>query len=98
MYEESMDPFQKFHRTEETRRYNALNPVEKVTLSLTRLFLANRWSRSLLIIYTLTLHFLVIMTLYRLSLWEECRHDHETPNMANPVDQFGVYEMFDEFL
>jgi len=28
--------------------------------------------------------------LYRLSLWEECRHDHETPNMANPVDQLGA--------
>jgi hypothetical protein len=33
----------------------------------------------------LLLHMLVMVTLYQLSLWEECRHDHETPNFANPM-------------
>jgi homeobox protein cut-like len=56
-----------------------------VTLSLTRLFVSNRWSRYFFIIYSLLLHLLVMVTLYQLSLWEECRHDHETPNFANPM-------------
>ncbi|RUS32918.1 CASP C terminal-domain-containing protein [Jimgerdemannia flammicorona] len=85
-----MNPFAEFHRKEESRRYNALNPADKVTLSLTRLFLANRWSRNFLIVYSMLLHLLVMVTLYRMSLWEECRHDHETPNFANPIDMPGV--------
>ncbi|CAM0141975.1 hypothetical protein VKS41_004322 [Umbelopsis sp. WA50703] len=85
LYEENMNPFTQFHRREENRRYHALNPAEKVTLSLTRLFVSNKWSRYFFIIYSLLLHMLVMVTLYQLSLWEECRHDHETPNFANPM-------------
>ncbi|KAI9288837.1 CASP C terminal-domain-containing protein [Umbelopsis sp. AD052] len=85
LYEENMNPFTQFHRREENRRYQSLNPAEKVTLSLTRLFVSNRWSRYFFIIYSLLLHLLVMVTLYQLSLWEECRHDHETPNFANPM-------------
>ncbi|CAO3673464.1 unnamed protein product [Umbelopsis vinacea] len=85
IYEENMNPFTQFHRREENRRYHALNPAEKITLSLTRLFISNKWSRYFFIIYSLLLHMLVMVTLYQLSLWEECRHDHETPNFANPM-------------
>ncbi|GAB5590301.1 hypothetical protein Unana1_05201 [Umbelopsis nana] len=85
LYEENMNPFTQFHRREENRRYQSLNPAEKVTLSLTRLFVSNRWSRYFFIVYSLLLHLLVMVTLYQLSLWEECRHDHETPNFANPM-------------
>ncbi|KAG2174308.1 hypothetical protein INT43_004331 [Umbelopsis isabellina] len=85
LYEENMNPFTQFHRREENRRYHALNPAEKMTLSLTRLFVSNKWSRYFFIIYSLLLHMLVMVTLYQLSLWEECRHDHETPNFANPM-------------
>ncbi|KAH8554201.1 CASP C terminal-domain-containing protein [Umbelopsis sp. PMI_123] len=85
LYEENMNPFTQFHRREENRRYQSLNPAEKVTLSLTRLFVSNKWSRYFFIIYSLLLHLLVMVTLYQLSLWEECRHDHETPNFANPM-------------
>ncbi|CDS06133.1 hypothetical protein LRAMOSA08661 [Lichtheimia ramosa] len=80
IYEESMNPFVQFHRKEETRRYNALNPAEKLTFNLTRMLFSHRWSRYFLIIYSLLLHLLVVVTLYQLSLWE-CRHDHEAINL-----------------
>ncbi|KAI9480350.1 MAG: CASP C terminal-domain-containing protein [Benjaminiella poitrasii] len=85
LYEESMNPFTQFHKKEETRRYNALNPAEKLTLNLTRLLFSHKWSRYFFIIYSLLLHFLVIVTLYQLSLWE-CRHDHEDINFPTNND------------
>ncbi|KAJ3058511.1 hypothetical protein HK102_010467 [Quaeritorhiza haematococci] len=87
MYEGSLDPFQRFHRQEEARRLNALNPAERATLSLTRMIVMNKYSRLIFVAYSGLLHCLVIVTLYQLSQWEECRHDHEwlqliqTPNV-----------------
>ncbi|KAL1934315.1 hypothetical protein VTP01DRAFT_6497 [Rhizomucor pusillus] len=80
LYEESMNPFVQFHKREETRRYNALNPAEKLTYNITRILFSHKWSRYFLIIYSLLLHLLVVVTLYQLSLWE-CRHDHEDLNL-----------------
>ncbi|KAI8884818.1 hypothetical protein K501DRAFT_247112 [Backusella circina FSU 941] len=80
LYEESMNPFTQFHRKEENRRYNNLNPAEKLTLNLTRVLFSHKWSRYFFIIYSLLLHLLVVATLYQLSLWE-CRHDHEMINI-----------------
>ncbi|CAO3635894.1 unnamed protein product [Cunninghamella echinulata] len=79
LYEENMNPFAQFHRKEERRRYNALNPADKLTLKMTRMMFSHKWTRYLLIVYALLLHLLVVATLYQLSLWE-CRHDHETFN------------------
>ncbi|KAI9496836.1 Golgi vesicle transport-related protein [Zychaea mexicana] len=85
LYEESMNPFVQFHRKEETRRYNALNPAEKLTFNLTRMLFSHKWSRYFLVIYSLLLHLLVVVTLYQLSLWE-CRHDHEAINLPTLND------------
>lgn len=87
LYEENMNPFAQFHRKEERRRYNALNPADKLTLKMTRLMFSHRWSRYFLIGYALLLHLLVVTTLYQLSLWE-CRHDHAPfiPTTASPND------------
>ncbi|KAI8093690.1 CASP C terminal-domain-containing protein [Halteromyces radiatus] len=84
LYEENMNPFAQFHRKEEKRRYNALNPADKLTLKMTRMMFSHRWSRYFLIGYALLLHLLVVTTLYQLSLWE-CRHDHESqlPTLQN---------------
>ncbi|KAI8065111.1 CASP C terminal-domain-containing protein [Gongronella butleri] len=76
MYEENMNPFAQFHRKEERRRYNALNPADKLTLKMSRMMFSHRWSRYFLIGYALLLHLLVAVTLHQLALWE-CRHDHE---------------------
>lgn len=84
LYEENMNPFAQFHRKEEKRRYNALNPADKLTLKMTRLMFSHRWSRYFLIAYALLLHLLVVTTLYQLSLWE-CRHDHEEFNLPPQI-------------
>ncbi|KAG0044507.1 hypothetical protein BGZ83_010272 [Gryganskiella cystojenkinii] len=85
MYEESMNPFEAFHKKEESRRFNSMTPADKAMLTMSRLVLTNKWTRSMLVAYTMGLHFLMVMMLYKMSAWEECRHDHETPNTANPV-------------
>ncbi|KAI9022799.1 CASP C terminal-domain-containing protein [Phycomyces nitens] len=85
IYEETMNPFMQFHRKEETRRYHALNPAEKFSYNVTRVLFSHKWFRYFLIFYALMLHFLVVVTLYQLSLWE-CRHDHEEINMPTVKD------------
>ena len=62
-----------------------MTPADKAMLTLSRLVLTNKWTRSMLVAYTMGLHFLMVMMLYKMSAWEECRHDHETPNDANPM-------------
>lgn len=62
-----------------------MTPADKAMLTLSRLVLTNKWTRSMLVAYTMGLHFLMVMMLYKMSAWEECRHDHETPNDANPI-------------
>ncbi|KAG0228381.1 hypothetical protein BGX31_006592 [Mortierella sp. GBA43] len=85
MYEESMNPFEAFHKKEESRRFNSMTPADKAMLTMSRLVLTNKWTRTMLVAYTMGLHFLMVMMLYKMSAWEECRHDHETPNDANPM-------------
>ncbi|KAF9930662.1 hypothetical protein FBU30_000202 [Linnemannia zychae] len=85
MYEESMNPFEAFHKKEESRRFNSMTPADKVMLTMSRLVLTNKWTRTMLVAYTMGLHFLMMVMLYKMSAWEECRHDHETPNGANPM-------------
>ncbi|KAF9202261.1 hypothetical protein BGZ49_007556, partial [Haplosporangium sp. Z 27] len=85
IYEESMNPFEAFHKKEESRRFNSMTPADKAMLTMSRLVLTNKWTRSMLVAYTMGLHFLMVVMLYKMSAWEECRHDHETPNDANPM-------------
>ncbi|KIJ49673.1 hypothetical protein M422DRAFT_246745 [Sphaerobolus stellatus SS14] len=63
-YEESMNPFQVFRGLEAQRAVQALNPIERGTLVLTRQILGNRRTRNAFIIYALGLHVLVLFTLY----------------------------------
>ncbi|KAF9171714.1 hypothetical protein BGX21_004724 [Mortierella sp. AD011] len=85
MYEESMNPFEAFHKKEESRRFNNMTSADKAMLTMSRLILTNKWTRTMLVAYTMGLHFLMVVMLYKMSAWEECRHDHDTPNDANPM-------------
>ena len=77
MYESRLDPFSRFSRAEESKRITNLNPAERATLGLTRLIMSNRWSRVFFVFYSMCLHFLVMTVTYKLSMAEECKHDHE---------------------
>ncbi|CAA7261704.1 unnamed protein product [Cyclocybe aegerita] len=63
-YEESINPFEAFRGRETTRAYQALNPVERGVLSLTRSVLGNRRARAFFICYALALHVYVLFTTY----------------------------------
>ncbi|KAF4620628.1 hypothetical protein D9613_000431 [Agrocybe pediades] len=66
-YEEAMNPFEAFRGREATRAYQALNPVERAVLALTRSILGNRRARAFFVIYALAIHVLVLFTLFESS-------------------------------
>ncbi|KAJ3211339.1 hypothetical protein HDU82_006109 [Entophlyctis luteolus] len=86
LYESRMDPFQRFHKNEQVSRMQRLNPAEKAALMLTRLLVGNKYTRIGFVVYSVMLHLLVFATLYLLSQWEECRHDHAMIDPAHNVN------------
>ena len=63
-YEEAMNPFEAFRGREAARAFQALNPVEKAVLSLTKAILGNRRARNFFVFYALSLHLLVLFMLF----------------------------------
>ena len=53
---------------EAVRAFQALNPVEKAVLSLTRIILGSRRARNIFVFYALSLHLLVMITTYELTM------------------------------
>ena len=66
-YEEKINPFAAFHRRERQQRYAELNPAEKLMLSFSSFFLANRHARLFLFGYLVCLHLLVSGSMYALT-------------------------------
>uniref|UniRef100_A0A3Q2DQY8 Protein CASP n=1 Tax=Cyprinodon variegatus TaxID=28743 RepID=A0A3Q2DQY8_CYPVA len=69
-YEERLDPFASFSKRERQRRYLSLSPWDKATLSLGRGILSNKTARTIAFFYTLFLHCLVFLVLYK-TAWSE---------------------------
>nr|XP_057935233.1 cut-like homeobox 1b isoform X5 [Doryrhamphus excisus] len=69
-YEERLDPFASFSKRERQRRYLSLSPWDKATLSLGRMILSNKMARTVAFFYTLFLHCLVFLVLYK-TAWSE---------------------------
>ncbi|XP_056329254.1 cut-like homeobox 1b [Danio aesculapii] len=69
-YEERLDPFSSFSKRERQRRYQSLSPWDKATLSLGRVILSNKTARTIAFFYTLMLHCLVFLVLYK-AAWSE---------------------------
>jgi len=74
-YEDRLDPFTNFSRSERQRKYANLNAHDKVTLSMGRLIMNNKVARGVVFFYTLFLHLLVFLVLYKLAHTEICRRD-----------------------
>ncbi|GFR72924.1 protein CASP [Elysia marginata] len=74
-YEERLDPFTSFSRKERQRRYLELKPYDKITLSMGRLIMGNKTARAFAFFYTLILHLLVFLVLYKLAHTESCKRD-----------------------
>ncbi|CAB1349324.1 unnamed protein product [Coregonus sp. 'balchen'] len=69
-YEERLDPFASFSKRERQRRYLSLSPWDKATLSLGRGILSNKMARTIAFFYTIFLHCLVFLVLYK-TAWSE---------------------------
>ncbi|XP_031752623.1 protein CASP isoform X4 [Xenopus tropicalis] len=69
-YEERLDPFTSFSRKERQRKYLSLSPWDKATLSMGKLILSNKMARTIAFFYTLFLHSLVFLVLYK-TAWSE---------------------------
>jgi len=67
MYEESVNPFVLFHQKEKLEREKSLNTAERMTLQTGRFLLAHKYSRLFIFIYTIIMHVLVLLTLYKLA-------------------------------
>ncbi|KAJ8280323.1 hypothetical protein GJAV_G00053220 [Gymnothorax javanicus] len=69
-YEERLDPFSSFSKRERQRRYLSLSPWDKATLSMGRVILSNKMARTVTFFYTIFLHLLVFLVLYK-TAWSE---------------------------
>ncbi|KAJ2338427.1 hypothetical protein GGF43_006882, partial [Coemansia sp. RSA 2618] len=68
MYEESMNPFQEFHRREATRRVRSMGVLDRLIYMFSSVVVGSRRARMVLMFYVALLHFLVLVTLYRSML------------------------------
>ncbi|XP_048764884.1 protein CASP-like [Ostrea edulis] len=75
-YEERLDPFSTFSKKERQRKYMNLRPYDKITLSMGRFIMGNKIARTITFFYTLLLHSLVFLVLYKLAHTESCKRDY----------------------
>lgn len=74
-YEAKLDPFSSFSRKERQRKYMNLSPFEKITLGMGRAILSSKVARTFAFIYTLLVHSLIFLVLYKLAHTESCKRD-----------------------
>ncbi|EFP84358.2 uncharacterized protein PGTG_10078 [Puccinia graminis f. sp. tritici CRL 75-36-700-3] len=80
IYEEHMNPFERFRGRERMGALQALNPLDKLVLHTANFVLGNRLTRNLFLIYVLMLHGLLFFT-YGESAW---RSDDLQPSTLRP--------------
>ncbi|CAM6089630.1 unnamed protein product [Calypogeia fissa] len=68
IYEDDINPFTQFSKKEKERRYKELGIRDKITLSSGRFLLGNKYARTFIFFYSIGLHLLVFMSLYKFSV------------------------------
>lgn len=71
-YEANIDPFNAFNKRERHRKYGQLNSAERVVLNFGKVLLSEKWARHFIFFYTIALHMLVFVVLYKFASVEEC--------------------------
>lgn len=74
-YEAKLDPFSTFSRKERQRKYMNLNPYDKITLGMGRFVMGNKIARTVVFFYTIFLHILVFLVLYKMAYTSSCKRD-----------------------
>ncbi|KAJ1798314.1 hypothetical protein LPJ59_002577 [Coemansia sp. RSA 2399] len=76
MYEESLNPFNAFHRRETTRRIRSMNLLDRLMYIVANFVVGDRRARIGLVVYIGMLHLLVMVTLYRSTVQaDDSMHD-----------------------
>lgn len=73
-YEEQLDPFSKFSRSERQRKYTSLSAHDKITLNMGRFILGNKVARTFVFIYTILIHCLLYLILYKFGNTTDCKN------------------------
>lgn len=73
-YEEQLDPFAKFSKSERHRKYTSLSPHDKITLNMGRFILGNKVARTFVFVYTIIIHCLLYLVLYKFGNTSDCKH------------------------
>ncbi|KAJ2317102.1 hypothetical protein GGI00_006850 [Coemansia sp. RSA 2681] len=68
MYEESLNPFNAFHRRETSRRVRSMGILDRLIYMFSNFVMSNRRARMAMLFYVGVLHLLVVATLYRSML------------------------------
>ncbi|KAJ2417337.1 hypothetical protein GGI10_000263 [Coemansia sp. RSA 2530] len=68
MYEESLNPFNAFHRRETSRRVRSMGILDRLIYMFSSFVMGNRRARMVMLLYVGLLHLLVVATLYRTML------------------------------
>ncbi|XP_078441151.1 protein CASP [Wolffia australiana] len=74
MYEEDINPFAAFSKKERDQRYKDLGFRDRITLSSGRFLLGNKHARTFIFFYSIGLHLLVFVCLYRMSAISDSRN------------------------
>ena len=75
MYEEKVNPFAAFHRSERQKRYDSMNPADKVVLNFAKFAAGNKHVRMGFVGYMVVLHLVLWVNVYSHML----HHADETP-------------------
>ncbi|KAJ2810998.1 hypothetical protein H4S07_002341 [Coemansia furcata] len=75
MYEESMNPFNAFHRRETSRRVRSMSILDRLIYMFSNFVMGNRRARMVMLLYLGLLHLLVVATLYRSMLQADDTHE-----------------------
>lgn len=82
-YEASVDPFRQFNRVERQRKFNEMNPMEKIVFIVAKTTLGNKEMRTALFFYVLAMHLLVFVTTYHWSHASTCDTFHSQDALAH---------------
>ena len=66
-YEQKLDPFSKFTKTEKQSRIQNLKIHDKFTLSLGRFILSSKTARFIFFLYFLVIHLLIFLSSYKIA-------------------------------
>ncbi|GBG59515.1 hypothetical protein CBR_g38539 [Chara braunii] len=68
LYEDDINPFAAFSKKERDQRYRDLGLRDRITLTSGRFLLGNKYARTFVFFYSVSLHIVMFATLYKMSL------------------------------